>query len=153
MTNANCTCGEGDKAPAHWAHCEIVADKAARVDDKNMDDYEPGVTWRDLDRPRCQTECRCDFGGFTDTSADMSAPVNASDVLRGQVGGDHYKKMGQYQPWEVLRHWLTPEEMSGYLKGEAIVYIAREASKGGRQDIHKAIHSLQFLLEVWDEHD
>lgn len=65
-----------------------------------------------------------------------------------QVGGDHYKTMGEFQPWDVLRHWLTPEEYRGYQKGVAIAYLARERSKGGDQDIAKATHHLQKLVEV-----
>lgn len=62
-----------------------------------------------------------------------------------QVGGDHYKKLGDYQPWKVLQAWLTPEEMRGYMKGSAIVYIARERDKGGDQDIAKALHYLEAM--------
>lgn len=68
-------------------------------------------------------------------------------ALDTQVGGDHYKKLGDYQPWEVLRRWLTPEEFHGYLKGSAIAYLARERDKGGNEDIGKAMHTLQALLE------
>ena len=69
-----------------------------------------------------------------------------------QVGGDHYKAMGDFQPWDVLKHWLTPEEYRGYQKGVAIAYLARERSKGGAQDIAKAAHHLQKLVEVLGEH-
>lgn len=65
-----------------------------------------------------------------------------------QIGGDHYKSMGDYQPWEVLRHWLTPEEYRGYQKGVVIAYLARERAKGGDQDLQKAAHHLQKLIEV-----
>lgn len=65
-----------------------------------------------------------------------------------QVGGDHYKKHGQYQPWDVLQAWLTPEEYRGWQKGVAIVYLARERDKGGDQDIMKAGHHIQKLVEV-----
>lgn len=68
-----------------------------------------------------------------------------------QVGGTHYKDMGDYQPWDVLKHWLTPEEYRGYQKGVAIAYLARELAKNGDQDIKKAIHHLQKLMEVIDE--
>ncbi|WP_242629800.1 DUF3310 domain-containing protein [Xanthomonas oryzae] len=47
-------------------------------------------------------------------------------ALEHQVGGNHYSKLGDYQPWEVLRRWLTPEEFRGYMKGTAIAYLARE---------------------------
>ena len=71
-----------------------------------------------------------------------------STALETQVGGNHYTKLGRYQPWEVLKRWLTREEFRGYMKGEAIVYLAREQSKGGRQDIEKAMHVLQGYLEL-----
>lgn len=71
--------------------------------------------------------------------------TKASDT---QVGGDHYKTMGDFQPWDVLKHWLTPEEYRGYQKGVAIAYLARERQKGGDQDIQKAAHHLQKLVEV-----
>lgn len=69
-------------------------------------------------------------------------------VLDSQVGGDHYKKMGDYQPWKVLAKWMTDEELRGFAKGTAIAYLAREQDKGGRQDIEKAIHTLQLYLEM-----
>jgi hypothetical protein len=68
-----------------------------------------------------------------------------------QVGGDHYRAMGAFQPWDVLKHWLTPEEYRGYQKGVAIAYLARERQKGGDQDIAKAAHHLQKLVEVLGE--
>lgn len=67
-----------------------------------------------------------------------------------QVGGTHYKNMGDFQPWDVLSKWLTPEEYRGYQKGVAIAYLARERSKGGDTDIRKAIHHLQRLEEELD---
>lgn len=69
-------------------------------------------------------------------------------ALDSQHGGDHYKKLGAYQPWEVLAKWLTPEELRGYMKGTAISYIAREAEKGGDLDIDKAIHTMQIYREL-----
>lgn len=68
-------------------------------------------------------------------------------TLDMQVGGSHYKDM-VIQPFEALAAWLTPEEHRGYHKGVAISYLAREQAKGGFDDIRKAIHHLQRLLEV-----
>ena len=74
--------------------------------------------------------------------------AEAMSALDVQEGGDHYKKLGAYQPWEVLRRWLTPEEFRGYMKGTAIAYLAREQDKGGILDIRKAGHTLQGLVEL-----
>ena len=77
----------------------------------------------------------------------MNARASALDI---QEGGDHYKKLGQYQPWAVLHKWLTPEELKGFAKGTVIAYLAREEDKGGRIDIKKAMHTLQIYLELTD---
>jgi hypothetical protein len=75
------------------------------------------------------------------------APNNS---LTHQEGGSHYKNM-TVQPWEALEAWLTPEEYRGYHKGVAVAYLAREQQKGGDEDIKKAVHHLQRLIEVLSE--
>jgi hypothetical protein len=71
-----------------------------------------------------------------------------SSELEKQVGGDHYRKMGIYQPWIVLSKWLTDEELKGGMKSVVIPYLAREASKNGREDLEKAYHTLGIYLEL-----
>ena len=78
---------------------------------------------------------------------DLEEALQAS-VLASQVGGNHYVKLGEYQPWEVLSRWLTPDELRGFAKGTVIAYLARERDKGGVQDIEKALHTLQLYFEV-----
>ena len=78
-------------------------------------------------------------------------PAPEKPLLEAQVGGDHYKKHGAYQPWEVLRRWMTPEEMRGFMKGQAIVYLARERDKNGIEDIEKAKHYIDALLQFEKE--
>ena len=68
-------------------------------------------------------------------------------TLNTQVGGSHYKDMA-IQPWQAMEAWLTPDEYRGYHKAVAIAYLARERDKGGIEDIKKAIHHLQRLVEV-----
>jgi hypothetical protein len=67
-----------------------------------------------------------------------------------QVGGDHYKSK-KIQPWDALEAWLTPEQFQGFLLGSVVAYVARfnasAPGKGGRQDIKKARHVLDKLLE------
>lgn len=71
-----------------------------------------------------------------------------SSSLNSQEGGDHYKKLGEYQPWVVLSKWMTPEELKGAMKKDVIAYLARESDKGGREDIKKAVHTMQIYLEL-----
>lgn len=70
----------------------------------------------------------------------------STDVRSTQIGGDHYRTMA-IQPWDALEAWLTPDELRGYHKGVIIGYIARERRKNGIEDLHKAHHHFDKLLE------
>lgn len=59
-----------------------------------------------------------------------------------QIGGNHYKDT-DIEPWDAVMSWGL-----GYLDGSAIKYIARWKKKGGIQDLQKAIHFLEKLIEV-----
>ncbi len=60
-----------------------------------------------------------------------------------QVAGNHYKKYGNLQPWDVVIAWQM-----GYLDGTALKYLARWKDKGGINDLKKAIHFIEKLIEV-----
>ena len=61
--------------------------------------------------------------------------------LLTQVGGDHYKKM-LIQPAEFIN-----KNKLLFAEGNAIKYICRHSTKGGIQDIDKAIHYLEMVKE------
>lgn len=63
-----------------------------------------------------------------------------------QIGGDHYLDM-DVQPWTAMQSWMTPEQYIGFLRGNAIKYLARCDNKGGLNDIRKAHHYLTKLIE------
>jgi hypothetical protein len=47
-----------------------------------------------------------------------------------------------------MESWMTTEQFAGFLRGNAIKYLARCDSKGGLEDVKKAQHYIQKLLEV-----
>jgi hypothetical protein len=59
-----------------------------------------------------------------------------------QVGGNHYKDM-PIQPAEFIH-----KNGIGYMEGCAIKYLARWKKKNGRQDLEKAKHYIELLLEM-----
>lgn len=59
-----------------------------------------------------------------------------------QIAGTHYKKNG-IQPWDYII-----ANNIGYLEGSAIKYITRWKDKNGIDDIRKAIHFLEKLIET-----
>lgn len=69
-------------------------------------------------------------------------PVKANDPLAEQVGGSHYKDM-PIQPVEFIHG-----NGIGYMEGCAIKYLSRWKSKGGVEDLRKAIHFVELLIEL-----
>lgn len=63
-----------------------------------------------------------------------------NSALQHQVGGEHYKNLA-IQPAEY-----TTRNGIGHMAGDAIAYITRYKSKHGREDLEKAIHSIQILI-------
>ncbi len=59
-----------------------------------------------------------------------------------QVGGRHYKEL-KIQPIEYIN-----TNKIGFIEGSVIKYVTRHRAKGGKQDIEKAIHLLQILIEL-----
>jgi hypothetical protein len=63
-------------------------------------------------------------------------------ALDKQEGGDHYLSLDP-QPAKILRAWNVP-----HLEGEVIYRVLRAPQKNGREDILKAIHTLELILEL-----
>ena len=63
------------------------------------------------------------------------------DSLEKQVGGKHYKNF-RIQP----AHCINENKLL-FAEGNAIKYICRHSVKGKEEDIKKAIHYLEMILE------
>ena len=63
------------------------------------------------------------------------------DSLDKQVGGKHYRNM-KIQPAEFIN-----ENKLLFAEGNAIKYICRHSIKGKEEDVRKAIHYLEMILE------
>lgn len=63
-------------------------------------------------------------------------------ALAKQVGGDHYKKMA-IQPVEFIE-----ANKLGFCEGNAIKYICRWKDKNGIEDLKKARHYIELLIEA-----
>jgi hypothetical protein len=59
-----------------------------------------------------------------------------------QVGGRHYLEK-KIQPWDYI-----VANRLGYLEGNIIKYVTRYKEKGGLEDLVKAAHYLDKLIEV-----
>ena len=65
----------------------------------------------------------------------------ANDLL---VAGTHYKSKA-IQPWD----YIVANNL-GYLEGNIVKYVSRWRDKGGLDDLRKARHYLDKLIEVQD---
>jgi hypothetical protein len=57
-----------------------------------------------------------------------------------QIGGNHYSS--EIQAWD----YIIANNL-GYLDGTAIKYLTRWKKKGGIEDLRKAIHFIEKLIE------
>lgn len=65
-----------------------------------------------------------------------------SSANETQIAGDHYKTLG-IQPWDyVAANGL------GYFEGNVVKYVTRWRDKGGVEDLRKARHYLDKLIEL-----
>jgi len=58
-----------------------------------------------------------------------------------QIQGSHYQT--NIQPWDAIVDWEL-----GFLDGCAVKYLSRWRKKGGVDDLRKAIHFIEKLIEV-----
>jgi hypothetical protein len=72
---------------------------------------------------------------------DHIQALTANDV---QVAGTHYKSKA-VQPWD----YIVANNL-GYLEGNIVKYVSRWKDKGGVDDLRKARHYLDKLIEVQD---
>jgi hypothetical protein len=77
---------------------------------------------------------------------DMRLAINAEMTTANetQIGGDHYKAKS-IQPWDFIA-----ANQLGYFEGNIVKYVSRWRDKGGINDLKKARHYLDKLIELED---
>jgi hypothetical protein len=65
----------------------------------------------------------------------------SDDPKQTQVGGDHFKNM-PIQPIDFIQR-----NNLGFEEGCIVKYVCRHKQKDGKQDLLKAIHYLQLLID------
>ena len=70
-------------------------------------------------------------------------PLNVSpSALESQIGGNHYKGM-KIQPVEYIH-----QNGIGFIEGNVIKYVSRWRGKNGIEDLKKARHFIDLLIEI-----
>lgn len=80
----------------------------------------------------------------------MDQNLTSSQANDRQVGGSHYKDVEGICPHckGKIQHWDLYAK-SPYLIGNATKYITRALLKNGLQDVEKAMHYIQKIIEVF----
>jgi hypothetical protein len=68
--------------------------------------------------------------------------MSEDSALKTEVGGGHYKDFA-IQPVNFIH-----ENGIGFCEGNAIKYLCRWRQKGGIQDLEKAKHYIDMLIEM-----
>ena len=90
-----------------------------------------------MTKPPIPTSDQLDL--FHETTRKHVQALTANDM---QVAGTHYKSKA-IQPWD----YIVGNDL-GYLEGNIVKYVSRWKDKGGVDDLKKARHYLDKLIEV-----
>lgn len=84
-----------------------------------------------------------EFVEFDPTRRKPQEPdAKSNSPLAVQVGGDYYRTL-KIQPVEYAY-----ANKLDYFQGAVVKYVTRFRQKNGKQDLEKAIHVLQLLIEL-----
>ena len=73
---------------------------------------------------------------------NYAVPNSTSSAMSHQEGGNHYKDMA-IQPVEFIHH-----NKLGFCAGNVIKYVCRYQQKNGIEDLKKARHYIDLLIEM-----
>lgn len=65
-----------------------------------------------------------------------------------QIGGNHYRQGGDIQPWDIIKAWELD-----FWEGNVVKYVLRWKHKDGVQDLKKARHYLNYLIEQEEKNE
>lgn len=63
-----------------------------------------------------------------------------------QVGGSHYQAGNGLDPWTIARTWGL-----GGWRMNVLKYLLRAPYKNGKEDLEKARHCLDYIIEHYEE--
>ena len=85
---------------------------------------------------------KLDAGKASPPGCPGGAKAAAPSAFAVQEGGNHYKQM-KIQPVEFIH-----ANGIGFIEGSVIKYVSRWRAKGGIEDLRKARHFLDMLIEA-----
>lgn len=96
--------------------------------------YDSPVAMPDLGQPK-EFTLESYFAGLNKFHEDTGKSVKDQ-----QVAGSHYQRA--IQPWDIISEWELD-----FWEGNVLKYLLRWKHKDGVQDLQKAKHYLEYLIE------
>jgi len=123
------------------------ADKIRRMFKQGMSSMDivrklkcsPGQVYRLKPKPKLKLKLKRVLKSVLPPAPSAVRPA----VNDTQVGGEHYKKYGNIQPWDTWLLWGLNPFQAAILK-----YVVRYRDKDGVKDLEKAAHFLDKLIEL-----
>jgi hypothetical protein len=91
-----------------------------------------------------KNNAKADEKGFGLAPVKQEEKTVQYDANALQVGGEHYKSK-DIQPWDAIHAWGL-----GFFSGNVVKYVARHREKNGVEDLKKARHYLDKLIEIME---
>lgn len=88
--------------------------------------------------------CKEKLEFFNDPEQVKKLVKKPAKATEKQVGGNHYSSM-KIQPIQFIVENEIP-----YREANVIKYVSRHRSKNGKEDIKKAMHYLEMILQEYD---
>ncbi len=127
--------GIGDINPTPQVHLGTLSDRNTPF---VMPGYDATAAEDELADAEEQMGAPAPINHWREASEDEMEETKAASK---QVAGDHYAS----QAIEPIEYTLAND--LGYCEGNVVKYITRHKLKGGKEDILKAMHYLQFILD------
>jgi hypothetical protein len=86
----------------------------------------------------------CTLKDMLADKAKREGMEDAGDAMAKQVGGNHYKRT-KIQPWEIYSDYKLDPWSANVVK-----YILRFPYKAGVQDLEKAKHYIEYLIQNYE---
>lgn len=76
----------------------------------------------------------------------VEVQTSTNPSFEDKINPEHYK--GAIETFDYLKDKLSPEELTGFCKGNIIKYVSRESKKGGVEDLKKSRWYLDKLITL-----
>lgn len=126
-------------------HCCYIMEYCRLADREGRSNFDLGAVMGELDWHKELVRIMEEWKMATGTD-EFGTPHDQTELKEDpnarQVGGEHYNK-SEYQHWDFVI-----DNNLGYFEGQITKYVCRWRKKNGKQDLEKAAHYMEKLMQA-----